>query len=452
MNVKFDRLSDVTAQVTITLEENDYRDAVKKELKAIGAKHPEKGFRAGKTPAALLEKKYGKSVKYDVINKTVSDALYDYIQKEQLRVLGNPVPERNEAFDIDAADFTFSFKLGLAPEIKSPVSKEMTVPYYTIKVTDEMIDRQDAEIRRRNGSQVEGEEVEPTAVVKGVITELNADGTPKADGIVQENGIVSIQYFKNDDQKNAFIGKKPGDVVVFNPAATCNANVAELSSMLGIDKEAAAEKTGDFSFDIKSIIVLRPAELGQELYDVVFGKDNVHDEAEYREAVRRMIEDSLRADSDYRFSVDAREAVMKAAGEIDLPSDILKDFLRMQKEEMSEEQAEVEYAKAEPELKWDLMRDAIAQQLDIKIEESDLREIARTLARRQFAQYGMTNVPDDVVDRYADDILKDRKYREQLAQQALDMKLFNGIRASVTLEPKEVSVEEFNALFAPAQA
>ena len=452
MNVKFDRQSDVTAVVTVTLTEDDYKEKVKKQLREIGAKRPEPGFRAGHVPASLLQKKYGTAVKYDVVNQEVSEAIYNYIRENNLRVLGQPVPVRNEQFDINASDFEFKFDLGMAPEIKVEVDKNVNVPYYNIEVSEEMIDNQDEATRRRYGKQVSGEEVEPDAVVKGVITELDGEGNPVEGGIVVENGILSPKYFVSEEQRNLFAGKKVGDTVVFNPSETCNSNPAELSSMLNIDKTKVDEYKGDFSFTIGDIIVLRPAELGEELYDMAFGKDKVHDEKEYREAIKESIENSLKADSNYRFSIDAKEALMKQAGDIDLPDQILKDFLKMQNEGMTDEQADDEYNKAVPSLKWDLVRDAAAEKLAIKLEENDLRDMARMLAAQQFAQYGMTNVPDDMLNRYADNILADKKYREQLANQALDAKLFNAIRASVTVEEKTVSVADFNKLFAPAEA
>lgn len=450
MNVTFNKINDVTAEVIVKIEAKDYADKVKKQIKEIGKQRPEPGFRQGHVPAGILEKKYGKAVKYDVVNKEVSDALFNYIQENKLRVLGNPVPRKNDDFNLDNDDFTFEFEVGLAPEIKSPVNKELTVPYYTIEVTDEMIDKQDEAMRRRFGKQESGDTVDATALVKGVITELDENGAPKADGIVQENGIVAPQYFKSDDQRNLFIGKHVGDVVVFNPAATCDTNPAELSSMLGVDKEKAASYTGNFSMDIKDIIVLNPAQPGEEYYEQAFGKDKVHDEKEYREALKNMIAASLAADSDYRFTIDAKDAIMKAVGDIDLPAEVLKDFLKMQNDGMTDEEAEKTFEDAVPSLKWDLVRDAVAEQLQIKVDDQDIREIARAMARRQFAQYGMNNVPEDVVDRYADDVIKDKRYHEQLVNQALDHKLFNGIRASVTIDDKNVSVDQFNALFAPA--
>ena len=385
MDVKFDRLNDVNGRITVTLEEADYADKVKKQLKNIAKSHAEPGFRPGHTPAGLIQKKYGTAVKYDVINKAVSDALYDYVKENKLPVLGNPVPERNENFDIKDSTFTFVFNVGLAPEFDTHVDKNLTVPYYTIEVTDDMIDNQSNGMRRRMGEQVKGDTVEPDALVKGAIVELDAEGKPLEGGVAQENGI------------------------------------------------------------------LRPAELNQEYFDQVFGKDKVHNEEEYRAALKDMIANQLRADSNYRFTIDAKDAILKAIGEIDLPDDILKDYLKMQNEKLTEETAAEEYEKAKPDLVWQIIRDRIAEKLQIKIEEEDIKNVAKLMARNQFAQYGMTSAPEDAIDRLASDILKDKKAHERIIDQTFDMKLYEGINNAVTLDNKTVSVEQFNALFAPAE-
>lgn len=208
---------------------------------------------------------------------------------------------------------------------------------------------------------------------------------------------------------------------------------------------------GDFSMEIKEIIVLRPAELNQEYFDQVFGKDKVHNEEEYRAALKDMIANQLRADSNYRFTIDAKDAILKAIGEIDLPDDILKDYLKMQNEKLTDETAAKEYEKAKPDLVWQIIRDRIAEKLQIKIEEEDIKNVAKLMARNQFAQYGMTSAPEDAIDRLASDILKDKKAHERIIDQTFDMKLYEGINNAVTLDNKTVSVEQFNALFAPAE-
>lgn len=447
MKVDYARIDDVNGELTVVLEEKDYADKVKKQLKEISKNHAEPGFRPGHVPAGLIQKKYGASVKYDVINKEVGSAIFDYIKENKLHVLGNPVPMQDEAFDINGTDFTLKFKVGVAPEFDTHVNKDLHVPYYTIKVTDEMIDRQDEQFTRRFGKQEQGEVVDATALVKGVITELDENGNVKEGGIVVENGIVSPQYFKSDDQRKLFEGKHVGDIVRFNPAATCDSNATELASMLNIAKEETENHKGDFNMEIKEIIVLKPAEHNQEFFDMVFGADKVHNEEEYRAALRDMIAASLVNDSNYRFTIDAKKAIQNAIGELKLPDEVLKDFLKSQNEALNNENIDEEYVRLRPELEWELEKEAVAAQLDIKAEDSDLLNTARMMARSQFAQYGMTNVPDETLDRYAQDILKDERARNQVYNQTVDMKLFGGIRATVSVDDKEVSVEEFNDLF-----
>lgn len=447
MKVDYAKIDDVNGELTVVLEEKDYADKVKKQLKEISKNHAEPGFRPGHVPAGLIQKKYGASVKYDVINKEVGSAIFDYIKENNLHVLGNPVPMQDEAFDINGTDFTLKFKVGVAPEFDTHVNKDLHVPYYTIKVTDEMIGRQDEQFTRRFGKQEQGEVVDATALVKGVITELDENGNVKEGGIVVENGIVSPQYFKNDDQRKLFEGKHVGDIVRFNPAATCDSNATELASMLNIAKEETENHKGDFNMEIKEIIVLKPAEHNQEFFDMVFGADKVHNEEEYRAALRDMIAASLVNDSNYRFTIDAKKAIQEAIGELKLPDEVLKDFLKSQNEALNNENIDEEYVRLRPELEWELEKEAVAAQLDIKVEDSDLLDTARMMARSQFAQYGMTNVPDETLDRYAQDILKDERARNQVYNQTVDMKLFGGIRATVSVDDKEVSVEEFNDLF-----
>lgn len=446
MKIDYQKLNDVTGELTIVVEEADYADKVKKQIKEIGKNRPEPGFRPGKTPAALLEKKYGKAVKYDEINKLVGDAVYNYIKENNLNVLGNPIPDKANAIDDDAAEFTLKFKVGVAPDINVKLDKNVHIPYYKIKVTDEMIERQDESLRRRFGKQEPGDEVDDTALVKGVITELNPDGTVKEDGVVVENGIVAPQYFKSDDQRKIFLGKHPGDTVVFNPYATCDGSVTELSSMLNVSKELAPEYKGDFRFDIKEIIVLKPAQLNEEFFKQAFG-DSVKNEDDYKAAVKNMIEASLEGDQNYRFTLDAEKAVADEVGNVELPDEILKEFLLSQNDNLNAENIDKEYDAIRGQLVWDIEKDKIATELDVKVNEEDLLNTAKILARQQFAQYGMTNVPEDAVNHYAGEIMKDDKAKNQIFRQTADMKLFAAIRNAVTLDVKEVSVDEFNALF-----
>lgn len=450
MNVNYEKLDNVSAVLTVTLEENDYSGKVAKQLKEIGKTHAEPGFRPGHVPAGLIAKKYGTAVKYDVVNKEVADAVFNYIKDNKIQVLGQPVPEPSNDFSIENKDFTFKFKVGVAPEIDPHVDSNLHVPYYNIKVSDEMIDEQVENIRKRFGHQVPGEQTEPNAVIKGNITELNEDGTVKEGGVVVENGIIAPIHFTDEAQKALFADKKVGDVVKFNPFATCDGNATEMSSMLNIDKADVDAHKGDFNFEIKEIIVLKPADLDQELFDNALGKDKAHNEEEFRNGVKELIAMNFSNDSNYRFTIDAKEAVTKAVGTLELPEQILKDFLVKQNDGITTENVDEEFARMRGQLEWDLIRDAIADKFNVKVENEDVLEEARGLVVRQLMQYGPSMLSDEIIDRYANEVVKDSKNHEMLYGNALNRKVYAAVKENVTLDNKDVTLEEFQALFAPA--
>lgn len=450
MNVNYEKLDNVNGELTVTLEEKDYADKVTRQLKEIGKKHAEPGFRPGHVPAGLIAKKYGTAVKYDVVNKEVADAVFNYIKENKIQVLGQPVPESDNNFDINNKDFTFKFKVGVAPEFDNHVNKDLHVPYYNIIVPDSMVEEQITALRRRFGRQEPGEEMEPDAVVKGTITELNEDGSVKEGGVVVENGIIAPVHFKNEDQKKLFEGKKVGDVVRFNPAATCDANPTEMSSMLNIDKADVDAHKGDFNFEIKEIIVLKPAEMNQEFFDNAVGKDKAHNEEEFRAAVKELIAMNFSNDSNYRFTIDAKEAVQNAVGRLELPEQILKDFLMRQNEAMKAESIDEEFDKLRPQLEWDLIRDNVAEKFGVKVSDEDVLDEARGVVARQLMQYGAAGLNEQIIERYAQEVVKEEKQREMLAQNALNRKVFEVIKENVTLDGKEVSVEDFQKLFISA--
>ncbi len=449
MNIEYSKLNDVEGLITIEANEQDFTEAIEKQLKEIRRKRTEPGFRPGQVPMGIIRKKYGKYARYEAIEDKVGRSLMEFIRKEQMRVLGQPMLDEDALPNFDETEMVFKYKVGLAPEIQVNV-EALEIPFYSIQVSGDMITKQDEALRRRYGKQVPGEVVEPNALVKGKLTELDADGNPKEDGVVVEEGILSPQYFRSEEQKALFTGKNVGAPVVFNPWATCDGNAVELSAMLHVEKAQVENYKGDFRMDISEIIVLKEAEPGQEYYDEVFGNDKVHNEEEYRAALKDMISGQLAADSNYRFSIDAREAVEKQVGEVQLPDAILTRYLAGQNEDTTPEKAAEEYTAMRPGLVWRMTFDAIAAQMDIKVGDDDLRNIAIAATRQRFAQYGMTNIPNELVAKYAQEMVNDRQTRETLEGQALENKVMNAIRAKAHVQTMEVSVEQFNNLFKTA--
>lgn len=449
MNVTLQNTDAVSARLTVSVEENDYKEKVLADLKKIGRNNQIPGFRKGHVAIAELQRRFGRQVTSDVINELVYDAVTNYIRDNKLNILGAPVPVEVKELDLkNQKDFTFEFDLALAPELNIKVDKDEKIPYYNIEVSDEMLNEQDTAFRKRFGSQVPGEEVEPDALVKGAIMQLNEDGSVKEgdDAIQVVSGILAPMYFVDKDEAAKFTGKKVGDKVVFNPRKAAGDNVTELASMLNIDKNRTAEVQGDFEMSISEIIVVRPAEDSEEFYTNVFGKDRVHNADEYRAALKDMIATELKGNSDMIFSFSARKFFLDKYGNMELPAAVLKRWLISRNEALNEENIDEEYSKMENDLKWQLIKERIAEMLEVKIEEADLMAQAKLLAARQFAQYGMTNMDDETITNFAKNILDDKNYRGRLIEQVGDAKFYSALKQAVTLEESAVSLDEFKEI------
>lgn len=446
MNITANNTDAVSMRLTVSVEENDYKAKVTEDLKKIGRTHQIPGFRKGHISLPDLQRRFGRQVTSDVINQVVYEAVIKYIEDNKLNVLGQPLPVEVKELDLkNEKDFTFEYDLALAPELDVKLSKDEKIPYYNIAVSDEMIDEQDKALRKRFGAQVPGEEFEPDALVKGSMMELNADGSIREDGeaIQAVSTIVAPFYFKDKEEAAKFEGKKVGDKVVFNPRKSCNGDIAELASMLNIDKEKTAQVQGDFELAISEIIVVRPAELGEDFYKQVFGPDKVHDEAEYRTAVKEMIAGELAGNSEMVFRFEARKYFEGKYADMQLPDELLKKWLLSRDEELTAENLEERYPAIRNDLKWQLIRESIAKNSGLKIEEADLKQMADNMARRQLAQYGMTNMDDETVAAFAKNMLDDKRYRERIIEQVGDIKLYDAIKGGVILEEKTVSLDEF---------
>lgn len=449
MNVTSNKIDSVSMRLTVSVEENDYKEKVNQDLKKIGRTHQIPGFRKGHVSLADLQRRFGREVTSDVINQVVFDAVMKYIEDNKLNVLGQPMPVEVKELDFKTQkDFTFEYDLALAPELNVEADKNITIPYYNIEVSDSMIEEQDKAFRKRFGAQVPGEEFEPDALVKGAIMELNEDGSVKEgeDAIQVVSGIVAPMYFVDKSEASKFEGKKVGDKVVFNPRKAAGGNATELASMLNIDKEHTAAVQGDFEMAISEIIVVRPAEPGEELYTNVFGKDKVHNEDEYREGIKSMIAGELQGNSDMVFTFSARKTYLEKYGDMQLPDAILKAWLVSRNENLNAENVDEEYDKMKEDLKWQLVKEQLAQKLEVKIEQADLLEFAKRMASRQFAQYGMTNIDDETITRYAQSILDDKNYRGRLVEQVGDVKLFTALKNAVSLDEKTVTLDEFKEI------
>lgn len=448
MNVTLDKTSDIEGKFIVNVEEADYEQKVKDELKKIGREAHIPGFRQGHVPAGQIKARFGKQAKSQVLNDTVYEAVINYIRDNKLNVLGEPMPVEVKEVNLDDKDYTFEYEIGLAPVLDIKLDKDVKLPYYTIAVSDEMLAEQDKNLCQRLGSQVPGDEVDERAIVKGVLMQLNEDGTVNENpGAIQVvNGIVAPFYFKDKDEAAKFTGKKVDDKVVFNPWKSCEGNAAELSSMLNIDKNIAADVKSDFQLTISEIIVLKPAEHNQEFYDNVFGKDKVTDEEGYKKALTEMIARDLAGNSEQLFQADTEKYLMDKYGDMQLPVNFLKKWLVARNEELTAENIDKEFEAMLPSLKWQLIREKVSAELKVEIKEEDLLGYAKAIAYQQFAQYGITNMDDETIEQSAKRLLNDRDTRSRMVERLSDIKLMTAVKEAVTLDNKTVSLEEFRDL------
>ena len=450
MNVSLQNIDKVSAELTVKLEKADYQEKVDKELKSLRQKAQIPGFRKGMVPTSLIKKMYGKSVIAEVVNKTLQEAVYNYIKENKVNMLGEPLPneEKQQNIDFDTMEeFEFVFDIALAPEFKAEVSDQDKVDYYTIEVTDEMVENQIKAYTQRNGKYEKVDAYEENDMLKGLLAELDEEGNTKEGGIQVEGAVMMPSYMKNDEQKAIFAGAKVNDVLVFNPNTAWDGNAAELSSLLKIDKEAAPEVKSNFSFQVEEITRFVPGDLTQEIFDQVFGEGNVKTEEEFRAKVKEVIANQFVADSDYKFLIDARKMLTEKVGKLEFPDALLKRIMRLNNPDKEESFVEDNYDKSIEELTWHLIKEQLVEANNIKVEQEDVLKMARDTTKAQFAQYGMLSIPDDVLDNYAQEMLKKKETINNLVSRVVEVKLAAALKAQVTLENKNVSIEEFNKMF-----
>ncbi|HBI58440.1 MAG: trigger factor [Duncaniella sp.] len=442
MNVTREDLDSVSLRLTVKIDENDYKDEVTKKIKEIGRTHVIPGFRKGHVPFGELKRRFGKHVTSDVINDIVYRGVFEYIRENKLRVMGHPVPvEVKEAFV--EGDQEFKYDVALLPQLDIELDKNVTYPYYEITVTDEMIDEQDKGLRKRFGSQVPGEEMEADALVKGTLMQLNEDGTVNVnEGAIQmTNGIVFPLYFKDKEEAAKFEGKKVGDKVVFNPWKAAAGDAGELASMLGIDKAIAGDVKSDFEMTISEFIVNKPAELGEEFYKNVFGEDKVHNEEEYRAEVKNMIAAELENNSHILFRNQFDKAMMEKYDNMELPGAIITKLFFSETED-----PEKTYEDQRKYIKHEVIEANLLEKLGIEVSEDEILDMTKMMTARQFAQYGMIGLDEEIITKYAKEQLQNKDVRSRVEEQVRTAKLYNAIENAVTLDKKEVSLDDFKKI------
>ena len=445
MNISFEAPDKVNGLMTITLEKEDYQGEVEKTLKDYRKRANIPGFRPGQAPMGMIKRQFGASVKVDAINKMLGEKLYEYIRENKIQMLGEPLPsEQQEQLDFESdAPLTFKFDIAVAPEFKAELTGKDKVDYYNITVDDKLIDQQVEMYQSRAGQYEKAEQydAEQRDMLKGDLREVGKEG-----GIELSEISLMPQYIKVDDQKKLFDGCKLGDVITWNPRKAYPDNDAEVSSMLKIQKKEVKDHEGDFTFQVTEISRYVKAPVDQKLFDQVYGEGNVKDEKEFRQKIADQISQQFKSDSDYKFLLDVRAHMEKKVGKLEFPEAILKRVMLNNNKDKGADFVEKNFEASIKELGWHLIKEQLVAAQDIKIEDDDLKNVAKEAARAQFAQYGMSNIPDEYLENYAQEMLKKRENVDGLVDRAVDVKLTAALKNVVKLNEKDITLEDFQKL------
>lgn len=449
MNITRENVGKLNEIIKVKIEPDDYSERVDKILTDYRKTAKMAGFRPGKVPAGLIRKLYRKPVLIEEINKILSESVTKYLTDEKIKILGDPLPGENNKKEIDWENqsiFEFDLEIGLAPEIEVPLTEKEKVPMYDIQVDDQLITETKENYARRFGTMLKVEEVTGNEVLKGDFHQLDNEGNPMENGIKTENSSFSLELMKDTKILDLLKGKKVNDSVVFD-IKKAFPNETDLSSLLNIKKEQLASLSPNFRFDIKEISRFLKAEFGQELYDLMYGKDVVHNDEEFNAQITKELQGRLEQNSEFRFRLDARDMLMKKI-KMDLPATFLKKWLAaVSKEKTTENQMEEEFPKFESDLKWQLIQDQIIRSHDIKVTDEEISGYAKTYTLLQFRQYGITDIPEEQLKNYADNVLKNDSEKKKIIERLYEEKVFEHIKEHIKVDKKKITREKFNKLF-----
>jgi len=448
MKIQFENPDKINGVMTVTVEKEDYNEKVEKTLKDYRKRANVPGFRPGMAPMGMIKKQYGMAVKMDEINRVLGEKLMEYIRENKIQMLGEPLPNEKQVEQDLAGDgpFTFVFDIAVAPEFKAELTEKDKIDFYTIKVDDKLIDDQVQMYASQGGEFVKAEVFSGNDTLTGDLRELDDKGNAKEGGITTDSSMIMPAYIKDEAQRKLFDGAKAGDIITFNPKKAYPDNDAEVAAMLKVDKEQVKDLTADFSYQITEVRHFQPAEVNQALFDRVFGEGTCKDEKEFRQKISDMISAQLTQNSDYKFLMDVRAYLEKKVGDLQFPEALLKRVMLNNNKDKGADYVEKNFEGSIRELKWHLIKEQIVAATGINVEDDDLKAVAKEAIRAQFAQYGMQNVPDDVLENYAAEQLKKRENLDNFVDRAVDMKLTETLKKVVKLNEKSVSLADFNKM------
>ncbi|MEX0361775.1 MAG: trigger factor [Allomuricauda sp.] len=434
MNITKEQIDELNAVVKVAISKDDYQEKVDQILKDYRKQANIPGFRKGQVPMGLIKKQYGKAVLVDEVNKLLQDNLNKYLTEEKLDVLGNPLPKQQDNFDWDSENLDFEFELGLAPSFEVKVKTKKAITQYKIVADKKMIDEQVDRIQKQYGKLVSKTEI-------GKQDEITGTFVNEAEEI-EHKTTIELDKIKSKKAVDALVGQKVGESVALKTKGLFKEDYL-LSSALGIDREKAEKLNIEVTFTIDEINEREPAVLDQELFDKLFGKDNVKSEKELRERIKEDSEKQFEQQSDQKLLNDVTEKLIEDT-KFELPSEFLKKWIQVSGENpLTDDEASEEFEKSEKGLRYQLIEGKIIKENDLQVQFDELKEFAKGFIKSQMAQYGHLDPKEEELENVANRVMSNQDEVKRLSEQLMSQKLLDLFKEKANLKVKEVTYEDF---------
>ncbi|MEM7552422.1 MAG: trigger factor [Bacteroidota bacterium] len=440
MDITLDKKSPVNAFIKIKLKEEDFQPKVEGKVKEYAKKASIKGFRPGKVPTGMIKKMYGKSILVEEINEIVSQSLKDYIQENEIKLIGDPLPDRKSQDSIDwdnPKELEFNYEIGMVDSFDLDLNKKQKVKSYSIEIDDKLLNETLENLKNQNGSVQEADKIDDESLVT---LELISEGDSE-----EQEPITISKDQTSDKEFKRLIGLEVSDSVDIDMKKLVkDEHTAEHIPGLSVDRLNAL--SGKKPYQVTKINKRKPAELDQELFDKVFGKDAVKNEEEFIEKVKKAMQENYGHETSALLTRDIQEKLLQSV-KIDLPDEFLKKWLVETGKDLNEEQVEKEYDSYARELKWKLINERIAKDSEIKIEHSDVIESTKNLIRSQFGASGIPTM-EDQLDNFADNYLKGNEGQNYMNvyNQVQSEKVMDIVKEKIEIKEEAVDIDKFKKI------
>jgi len=434
MNITRENIDALNAVVKVDIAKEDYSDKVEKILSDYRKTANIPGFRKGHVPMGMVKKQYGQAVLVDEVNKLLQDALGKYLVEEKLDVLGNPLPKPQDDLDWNADDFSFEFELGLAPEFDVKLKGKKAITHYDIIADEKMINNQVENIQKQYGKLVSQDEISEDSEITGKFTN-------EAEGI-ENVTTFSVDKLKGKTNLKKFIGAKIGNVITVKTKNLFNVDYG-ITTYLKVDHEKAKDLNVEVAFEVSEINKRELADLDQDLFDKLYGKDNVKTVTELKERIKTDSERQFKQQGDQKLLNDVTEYLVTST-KFDLPSEFLQKWMQTAGEEpMTEEQAKEEYEKSEKAMRYQLIEAKLINDNKLQVQFEELKAFAMQMIKGQMAQFGQMNPIEKELEDIAARILSNQDEVKRLNEQLMSQKLLELYKNEANLKTKQISYDDF---------